>query len=379
MKHKNPFLEETSGLVREAHYRPSKFSINRTINELFSRNVSVKYLDEIALLQNITNQFPDVSYYQGEINWDVLATHTDYAILRAGQGIWEDPQFRRNFVEARKRNVKIGIYWFYDDRYSPSQQFAVLSKLLDDLGLPDMEIWVDWERSYGGQQGGLRNVVAFMQLIENAYLHPVGMYTGYYWFVEHSNAITNYAQYQYLKSKPLWLAWYTLDILNVKIPPPWIYLRHWQFGTPSLGHSMGVATIEIDMNMDTDPHLSLHQRYDRGETMIVNKQGNVRSGIPAKVWSSPGGPRTYPDLAVNQFVRVDKIEGSYAHITSPRSGWTKLEWLSLTDVVTIPPPPPPDDDPPPVTTLPEIIITETFTAEGYEPQTIMVILLPKQT
>jgi hypothetical protein len=87
------------------------------------------------------------------------------------------------------------------------------------------------------------------------------MYTGYWWLREHSNAITNAAQYNYLKTHDLWLAWYSTDAASVLIPAPWTSLLYWQFGTPSEGHQYGVETIEIDMNYFNGTQADFDTRY----------------------------------------------------------------------------------------------------------------------
>lgn len=190
-------------------------------------------------------KFPDVSFYQGTIDWNKMG---DAAIIRILQNTWIDTQFARNYAEAKARNVRRGIYLFYDDRASPDVQADLLIGLLKD-DHPEMEVFVDWEKSYGGNFGGLANVVRCMKRIEAGLPGvKVGIYTGYYWFKDHSNSTTNAAEYEYLKDKALWLAWYTSNPAYVLIPAPWNKVTHWQYGTPAIGSQYGVETIEIDMN-----------------------------------------------------------------------------------------------------------------------------------
>src|SRR3990167_11332580 len=75
-------------------------------------------------------QFPDVSFYQGDIVYSVMCMQTEAIIIRAGQNTWTDTKFERNYLEARKCNKKIGIYWFYDGRASPGKQAEILINLL---------------------------------------------------------------------------------------------------------------------------------------------------------------------------------------------------------------------------------------------------------
>lgn len=213
-------------------------------------------------------QFPDVSFYQGDINYSIMCMQTEAIIIRAGQNLWVDTKFERNYIEAKKCGKKVGVYWFYDDRIDPGRQAALLISLLAGKKF-EMEVFIDWENSYGGGFGGLANVVAMMQAVESAKnnglidIKDVGLYTGYYWFRGHSNATTNASQYNYLKNKPLWLAWYTSNPDNVLIPAPWTKLNHWQFGTPTV--NWGQETREIDMNFFNGTRLEFNLRYELGE------------------------------------------------------------------------------------------------------------------
>jgi len=195
-------------------------------------------------------KFPDVSHWQGDVNFDVMKSKTDYIIFKASQGGFPDPKITRNKWEAKRVGLPYGLYHFYDDRVSPSRQAETFASLASGA----VELWCDWESSYSSEFAGLKNVVSFMERVEELTGKSVGMYTGYYWFLGNSSAITNASQYRYLADRPLWLAWYTNDftpkeIERVRIPKPWTKMEIWQYGTPSLGAEMGAESIEIDMNL----------------------------------------------------------------------------------------------------------------------------------
>lgn len=236
---------------------------NTALNYLLTKSATFHPSANIARVV----QFPDVSFYQGNINYSIMCMQTNAIILRAGQGIWEDEKFEINYIESRKCNKKIGVYWFCDGRYSPQQQAETLLPLLQGKKL-DMEIYMDWEKNYGGGHEGLKNVVALMELIEKAG-YKVGFYTGYYFFRGNSNSITHANQYAYLKTKPLWLGWYTNNPNDVFIPAPWTELTLWQFGTPDV--DWGQETIEIDMNFFNGTKEEFESRYGEiGESPMAD-------------------------------------------------------------------------------------------------------------
>lgn len=321
------------------------------------------YKTRYAFAQSATvvqqKKFPDVSFYQGTINWNQMQTLTDTIIIRAGQNSWVDTEFNRNWIAAKVRGMKRGVYWFYDGRRVPSLQADLLVSLLKP-DMPEMEIWIDWETNYGGSWEGLSNVVAMMQRIEA--LLPgarVGLYTGYYYFIQNSNPISGALEYAYLKNKPLWLAWYTNDASLVKIPQPWSALLLWQFGTPSEGAQYGVITPTIDMNYFNGTLSEFTARYGAvtppppptGEVMdkwkVIAPQLNVRTGSGT----------AYPvktTLAAGDIIEgvLDAASG-WIHI-STKNGATLDGWCSGGSIYV-------QKVVPPAPVVESIYITHTFT------------------
>ena len=249
----------TDAFAGEFYQKSPSLNLNTVLNYFLTRPVTLR---STAIIQQEV-MFPDVSFYQEEIQYKIMCLQTKAIIIRAGQNLWVDDQFERNYLEAKKCGMKVGVYWFYDGRISPSDQARLLVTILLGKKL-ELEVYIDWERNYGGGHEGLKNVVAMMELVENAGLDikGVGLYTGYYFFRGNSNPVTNASQYEYLKRHPLWLAWYTLNPADVLIPAPWSKLTLWQWGTPVW--DWGQATKEIDMNWFNGTKQEFESAY--GET-----------------------------------------------------------------------------------------------------------------
>lgn len=332
MKSQLAFQAQAGDFLR--HYRPPT-NIHTLINSFVASRVAFYPSAQIST----TVQFPDTSFYQKEIDFDVLKTKTQAVILRAGQNLWPDVQFQRSYFEAKRVGLLVGAYWFYDDRASPGAQADTFKLQLAGKML-ELEAFIDWENTYGGQFRGLGNVVAMMQRLESFQLpiKDVGMYTGNYWFRANSNPIANAGQYVYLKNKPLWEAWYTDNPANVLIPPPWNRITHWQFGTPTV--EWGQKTREIDMNYFNGTQQEFVERY--GETYMATWTGRTKT--EAKVWRDVGLVQiaTIPDGTDITGDGEKTISGTkYLHITTSKYvGWTKAEWVTY-EYQTLPPPPPP--------------------------------------
>ena len=293
----NDYPGDTMGSGKDYSH---KLNINSFINDFWIPRYA--FTPEQSAVIVGTKQIPDCSFYQGVINWDLMRQKTDAVIIRAGQNIWVDPQFARNYSEAKKRGMLRGVYYFYDDRKSPKEQADLLISLIKD-DLPEMEVWADWEKSYGGAYGGIGNVVAFMQYIEQALPSVnIGIYTGYYWFKDHSNAVTNASQYTYLKTKPLWLAWYSNNAAAVLVPLPWTSLLLWQFGTPSVGASYGVQTVELDMNIPNMSDTDFYVRYRPVSEPVTG--GKVKYNVTNNSLTSTRTIRKGPGVV---FASVDNL------------------------------------------------------------------------
>lgn len=322
----------------------------------FLSSVFRSIFPQMSIVQEV--EFPDVSFYQGMINWDKMPA---VSIIRAGQNKWIDPKFETNRAEAVQRGKTWGCYWFYDDRIIPNTQAEYLHSLFNaGQARPKMEIWVDWENTYGGAYNGISNVIAFMQRIES--LMPwatVGIYTGYYWFT--GNSVLSASQSTYLAQHPLWLAWYTTNPSNVLIPKPWTKLANWQYGTPQRGAEFGVGTVEIDMNWFNGTQAEFNTRYGtvhEGGTMkgtMKNYTVNVRDTAGTVKLTLKLNDVVYGDVpeATRQriyFTKVYRADGSILDLGSLHNAVTSdgagLMYMTLTNETE--PVPPPVDPPPPV-------------------------------
>ena len=291
---------------------------------------------ETIILPAEPEHFADVSFYQAGMDWDVYALNARAAIIRLGQNTWPDTSFVTFYNEAKARGIALGGYWFFDGRATPSQQFEVISRQMNGRSL-ELELFVDWEKNYGGAYEGLPRVVELMQKIEAAGIKckAVGMYTGYYWFTGNSNATANAAQYTYLKQHPLWLAWYSSASV-VKVPPPWSDWTYWQYGTPSL--KWGQPTVEIDANYYNGSRAQFEQKYLGGTTPPpdggnMDEYKIIAAGLKIRT-APPIGDVLGPD-AGKVMARDDLIHVS---AKDAASGWLRIaKWIKAAGGEVLPP------------------------------------------
>ena len=197
----------------------------------------------------------DISFYQNEpdtlqgIDFQKMRTGGDFVIIRAGQNIWPDPDFKFNWVEARKSGLPRGSYWFYDSRIDPKRQAEIWFELMNgDLG--ELPLFADFEERYKGQYGGWRKWYDFLERLRSlAGNKEMGIYTAYYYWTEHApNPITQAANLEYFHQYPLWIANYGVE--EPRVPRPWKHEEwlFWQFSELGNGKAFGVESKGIDLN-----------------------------------------------------------------------------------------------------------------------------------
>ena len=85
-------------------------------------------------IKGLTVRGVDVSSYQGNIDWPVLASQeVDFAYIKATEGSSsQDPYFSHNWQGASKTNIKVGAYHFFSFESAGSTQAKILT---DEYGV----------------------------------------------------------------------------------------------------------------------------------------------------------------------------------------------------------------------------------------------------
>lgn len=193
----------------------------------------------------------DVSLYQDNdatpqgINFALMKNWgADFVIIRAGQNNWVDPDFARNWAQAKAAGIPRAAYWFYDPRRDPiSQAQAFCALVANDP--PEGRLWIDLEFpvSWGGAYTSWTHWRTMLEETKRLSGLRVGVYTANWWWSSQAVGDQDYFS-QYL----LWVAQYTSNPSAVILPRPWISAIIWQDGTPAIGQEVGVESIEVDHN-----------------------------------------------------------------------------------------------------------------------------------
>lgn len=302
---------------------------------------------------------PDVSFYQDdpgtpqEINFERMDNVADFVIIRAGQNLWADSDFKNNWRRAKEAGLPRGSYWFYDSRAEPRQQAELWVNLLDgDLG--ELPLFLDLEEAYGGSYKGWTHWKTCLERLRALVgSKEIGIYTAYYYW--NNNApLSQPNELEYFHRYPLWIANY--GVSQPLVPKPWGTNEwlFWQFTASGDGPAYGVESLEIDLNYFNGDAQAFANRFnvplpdDPTPPDPMGTQYRVNAGT-LNVREGPG--TNYK--AIGFYRRNDVVEslesnenGSWLRVrrlTDNFTGWVSAAYLVK---ITTPPPPPP---PPPPT------------------------------
>lgn len=277
----------------------------------------------------------DVSFYQDDdgtpqgINFDIMRDYgVSFVIIKVGQLNYNDPDFKYNWAKAKEAGIPRSAYWFCDDSLSGPEQARKFWSLVKDDPAEGM-YFADFEHGSWKGWTQLYNFLVEFQKISGLPSYKIGIYTGYYFWVEFGPRTL--AQKQWFSQFPLWIAWYAPHHSYVKVPDTWPECLVWQQGTPDIGPEVGVESQEVDMNkfnggreklvyyMGTPPVI---EPPDGDDEMQVLFTMDLKPGLTANVRSGPG--TVYPV--------VRTITGPLAlELTSTATPGNGYTWYRLTD------------------------------------------------
>lgn len=185
----------------------------------------------------------DVSYYQGDINWDAVAgSDIKFAYVRVSDGVrFVDPKFDRNWSESGRVGLARGAYQFFRGNQDPIAQAKLFVEKMGPLGPNDLPPMLDIEaaKSDGVPPDQLvRNALAWADYVEKATGKRPIIYTGYYFWNNEAGGSDAFRDYD------VWIANYSAEWPLV--PDPW---QTWtMFQHTSSGQVPGIAG-NVDMNL----------------------------------------------------------------------------------------------------------------------------------
>jgi len=241
---------------------------------------------------------PDVSFYQDDpetpqgIDFVKMRRSAEFVIVRAGQNLWPDPDFKFNYRAAKAAGLPRGSYWFYDSRANPKRQAELwVEQCEGDFG--ELPLFADFEEAYGGPYTGWNKWYDFLERLKTLVgTKEIAIYTGFYYWRQNAPGVVRQAeQLEYFHQYPLWIANY--GVTKPMVPLPWApeEWTFWQFSETGDGMLYGVESNAIDLNYFNGDAEKFRERFHvpepeppeppppgTGRTYLVTTRLKVRDG-----------------------------------------------------------------------------------------------------
>jgi len=169
-----------------------------------------------------------------------------FAIVKASEGVTEDPGFKDNWKNVKEAGLLRGAYHFYEDNIPAQQQADAFIEFYNQEGAnPDIKVSIDVEE-YGAKTGNkdtftnnLHDLLTILSGISYLGYNPI-VYTNY-------NTWENFTTHPSWASEyPLWVAEYN-STLNL-IPPGWTKANIWQYSPDQ--NLAGISGLDLDKMLD---------------------------------------------------------------------------------------------------------------------------------
>ncbi|KAA9332987.1 glycoside hydrolase family 25 protein [Hymenobacter busanensis] len=186
------------------HYRRQINRYARRAWATFTAN-SLTGHEKTPLLDGYTVHGIDVSYYQGKIDWPLVARHNvRFAFIKASEGVsMRDPRFARNWREARAAGLYCGAYHYFQPNYDGTEQANLFVKTVP-LQPGDLPPVLDVEAPEFHDVAVMRrHIGTWLRLVERHYgVRPI-LYSNYSFYQRYLAG--------HFDKYPLWLAHYEVE------------------------------------------------------------------------------------------------------------------------------------------------------------------------
>jgi lysozyme len=208
----------------------------------------------IRIPSNYTIHGIDVSKWQQRVDWGRIRKmrvgniRIHFAFMKACEGSWQvDPQFDRNWENAKRNGIIRGAYHFFLPDISPKMQAVRFTNTVR-LSPGDLPPVVDVEETRGMNRAQIqRYTKAFMDLLEKYYKVKPILYTNRDFYKNYFAGVKDFEDY------PLWIAHYHVSDLDMPNDEKWHFWQH-----SDRGHVNGINE-KVDFNVFYGDSLALRK------------------------------------------------------------------------------------------------------------------------
>ncbi len=285
----------------------------------------------------------DVSKWQGQVDWSLVAPRPVLVICKASEGTDTiDPTFIANWNNLKALNIRRGAYHFLHAEMDAAQQFAnyqnavaqaggfIQTDMPPALGVEGLEVAAPEVRK--GAAAAIKNWLDRAQALSGK---APAIYTSkYQWsFVTDENGKPP----AWASNYPLWVAWYPDKPDNFSapaasvIPTGWSQWGVWQYAEN--GQVTGF-NVQVDVNILSDWFAQqLGQTNPPGTTVyqgtvVVPNGVNVR--VKPTVSAKKIGALAVGTVVKGKSVQVVSPKEAWLELTDPMVGWCAIVYGGTT-------------------------------------------------
>lgn len=181
----------------------------------------------------------DVSYYQGAVDWPVVAASgIRFAIARISDGTdHPDGRFAANWVAMQGAGLVRGAYQYFEPSEDPLLQAELVVEQVGRLGLGDLPVALDVEVSGGAPHAVIvSRIASWMDRVAEGTGKAPLVYTAKYFWDGQIGSIA-------FADRPLWVAQYGTECPD--LAAPWNEWVFWQYS--GQGSVAGIRTpVDLD-------------------------------------------------------------------------------------------------------------------------------------
>ncbi len=210
-----------------------------------NREVEMQKLVYLSFAQGVYENGVKV----GKVDGPLLAKSVSGVMIRAGQGIWEDPLFRYHYGICVDNKIPFGIWWFNQPNMTAEPQIEAVMKLWDSLTVKTKRVAfdaeeIDYKDEVDGQYKKLfpstrefshNNLLKLCTEVSRLTLAEIGIYTRKYYFQDWTYPVSEWKKFW------LWIAaWYNYTgVVLPALPIPFEEYKIHQYegggyGTPGV-------------------------------------------------------------------------------------------------------------------------------------------------
>lgn len=206
-------------------------------------------VDAAALAAEWEVRGVDLSYWQGEVDFDRLALAADFVIIRAGYGNdYFDPRMAEYVQGSAERNIPWGLYWYVKpgkDFRKHAQNFWNIWKSNGGQIYPTFDVEESGGLDKIGLESWLKKMYDLFNILAGRKYGNEMTYTSA-GFLDRAMGLTNW-----LKRTQLWVAHWTTapqPILPREWGVPGYTWEIWQWSSTGKGSDYGVSSRFVDLN-----------------------------------------------------------------------------------------------------------------------------------